>query len=354
LANIAGGNCDALDVVWADTVEPEAIDWLWEGFLAAGKITLLSGKPEVGKSQLVIDWIARITRNSTWPDKLGFAPCGSCWILSSEDGIADTIVPRLIAAGADMDQVAIIKSVATVRGKKRIFSVQDDLDRLGNMFANLPAGKLPPKLLMIDPITAYQGASDKVDSHRTTDVRNSLAPLVEFTEQHRISTVMIAHPRKGANGNAKESVSGSLAYVAIARILLVACLEPETDRRLLLPDKNNLGVKPPGRGYRIQAREIARDIRAPRILWDDAPVDVSADQALYDEAQASKGAASAIEAAIDFLKEQLADGPVLASTVEAAAKGRGVSDRTLRRAREKLGAKSIREDFQGAYQWALP
>src|SRR2546423_13390931 len=115
----------------AADITPESVQWLWPGRLARGKHTCVAGEPGTGKSQLSIAIIAAITTGGDWPCGEGQAPLGSVIILSAEDGAADTIVPRLIAAGADLARVHIVSSVYATDGEgRRAFSLQTDIELL--------------------------------------------------------------------------------------------------------------------------------------------------------------------------------------------------------------------------------
>jgi hypothetical protein len=358
LRNCAGDDeLGAVDVVWAGDVESELIDWQWEGYLAAGKTTMLSGFPEQGKSQILTDWAARISRGAHWPQGPR-SKRGSCFILSSEDALEDTIRPRLEAAGADMEQVAVIKSVPIGNGKRRTFSLQDDLERLANMFNNLPPSRLPPALLGIDPVTAYLGGGAKLDTHRNSDVRAALQPLEDFAARYKVAVLSITHPPKGTTGTAINAYAGSGAFIAAARVGFIVAPEMDLDnkptgRKLLLPVKCNIGPRGRARGYRIEAVTVSKMISAPRIVWDDAPVDISADQALYQQTQAAKGNNGATDANA-FLREMLKDGPAPTKEIEEAAEAFGISERTLYRARAKLGVKARKDGYQGAWCSSSP
>jgi AAA domain len=152
----------------ASEIEPEAISWLWGGRIALGKQTLIAGEPGLGKSQLSISIIAAVTTGGTWPNGEGCAPKGNAIILSAEDGVADTIVPRLMAAGADLDRVHIVSAVRNPdQGSRRTFNLQTDLALLEQKLDLI--GDV--RLVAIDPVSSYMGA---VDSHKNTDVRGSL------------------------------------------------------------------------------------------------------------------------------------------------------------------------------------
>ena len=163
----------------------------------------------------------------------------------------------------------------------------------------------------------------------------------------------VTHPPKAHQANAIHAFTGSLAFVAAARLVFFVTEEPETDRRLLLSVKNNLGPKPPGIGYRIGTQLVSPlGIIAPHILWDDAPVDVTASQAIAANAAALKDG-GAIGKAKEFLRELLADGPVDADEGEEAAKANSISSRTLDRARTDLGVKAEKDGFEGGWRWHL-
>jgi putative DNA primase/helicase len=332
-----------LVMVRAADVTPVAVDWIWEARLARGKITIAAGLPDVGKSQIGAYMAARITKREYWTVG-ALAPQGDVIVLASEDSIEDTWVPRLMAAGADLDRVHFVKMVIDERGKRRTFNVQDDLDALGSKLSELDR----PQLVIIDPITSYLG---KVDAHRTNDVRAVMEPVTAFAEIHRVAIFAVTHPPK-VQGTAMNAFTGSLAFVAAARIAFIVATEPETQRRLMLPVKNNLGIKAQGRGYTIEAIEVAEGIIAPRIVWDDAPVDMTADQALMAGAQHGKERRSLKEAVV-FLSDLLSEGPMDAAKGEDEAEKEGISRRTLMRARKELGVKAEKSGFDDGWVWTL-
>jgi hypothetical protein len=346
-------NNNRINSVKASSVERVPVKWLWKNRLACGKLTLLGGDPSMGKSQIGIDIIARITRGKDWCDGDGAAPKGNCIILSAEDASNDTICPRLDAAGADSDRIHIIQSVLD-NGAERSMNLKDDLERLEAKLAEI--GNVV--LIMIDPITAYLG--DKIDSHQTTAVRNILEPLSRFAEKNEICILAITHPPKAMQQKAIQTFTGSLAFVAAARIALLAIEDVEdsdggpVERRLLLGVKNNLGPLPDGIGYSIQGATIGDGIETCHIEWDNDPVDITANEAI----RAAKGTTSAskLQEAEDFLNDCLKNGePVAAETVYAKAEQQGLSTRTLKRAKEKIGIISQKNGFfGGGWTWKLP
>jgi len=324
-------------------VETVAIDWLWKDYLARGKLTLLGGDPDLGKSQISIDAAARLSKGIHWPFG-ALAPTGSTIFLCSEDGLADTIKPRAEAAGADVSKLHALSSTVIKSGKLTPFTLKDDLDMLGAAVKQVSAS-----LVCIDAITSYMG---KLDNNSTPDVRAVLDPVSQWAEEMKVSVLGVTHPPKAAQKNAIRQFTGSFAYIAAARIAFFVTKEPETDRILLLAVKNNIGPKALGRAYRIATREVGRLITAPYIQWDDGPVDFTADQAIAANAAAARG--DKVETAKEFLQELLADGPFGAVEGLEAAKDQGISERTLARARKELGVKAEHDaSLKGGWKWTL-
>ena len=261
-------------------VQPQAVDWIWPGYLAKGKLTLLGGDPDLGKSLVCMEAAAILSKGKHWPGGPR-AKTGATIFICSEDGIADTIRPRAEAAEADLQLIKVFKSTVTKDGKDKSFNLGEDLNILGEAINQVDGAAL----VVIDAITSYMG---KIDSHRTTDVRAVLEPIADFAEHHGVSILGVTHPPKAASGSAIKSFTGSYAFVAAPRVAFFVTSEPETDRRLLLPVKNNIGLKAAGRGYFIRPKLVSNNIEAPCILWDDAPVDVNADQAIAAASAAAK------------------------------------------------------------------
>jgi putative DNA primase/helicase len=327
-------------------VEPEPIEWLWEGYFARGKLTLIGGDPDLGKSQISIDVSARLSRGLHWPNGAR-APLGSTIFLCSEDGVADTVRPRAEAAGADLAKLFVLDSSVIKNDKARRFNLQDDLDTLAAAINRVGDARL----INIDALSSYVG---RIDNNSQSDVRQVLDPLSTFAGEKGVSIVGIMHPPKGAQANAIRAFAGSFAYIASGRLAFFASKEPETDRNLLLAVKNNLGPKASGKGYRIASKLVSRGIIAPYVLWDDAPVDITADQAIA--AAAARRLGSSVSDARDFLRDLLADGPVDHKDLLAAARANCISERTLDRAKAELKIKSEKDKgaLKGGWKWGLP
>ena len=170
----------------AGNIAPEKVEWLWPGRLARGKHTCIAGEQGAGKSTLSISIVAAITTGGSWPCGEGRSPIlGNVVILSAEDGAADTIVPRLIAAGADLDRVHIISAVRNGNGR-RTFNMQTDIELLERKIAEI--GDVA--MVIIDPVSSYLG---KTDSHKNSEVRGVLEPLADMADRTRVAVLSITH-----------------------------------------------------------------------------------------------------------------------------------------------------------------
>jgi putative DNA primase/helicase len=258
-------------------VQPEKIEWLWPGRIAIGKQTLIGGEPGLGKSQITAALAAAVTTGALWPCDEGRAPKGSVLILSAEDDAADTIRPRLDAAGANSRVVHHISAVAHGDGKgRRTFNLQADLSLLESAIKTI--GDV--RLVIIDPVSSYLG---KTDSHKNADVRGTLEPLGDLAARLRVAIVSITHFSKGAGQSAVNSFIGSIAFVAAARAAFIVTRDPDSEdpgRRLFVQAKNNLAADHGGLAFRVEQRMVANDILASAIAWESEKVTRKADEIL--------------------------------------------------------------------------
>jgi putative DNA primase/helicase len=359
VARAQPADANALDAVCAADEEIEDYDWIWPGRFALKKIGLITGLPDEGKGVLLSDIIARVTCGSAWPCGEGEPPKGNVILLTAEDDINDTIIPRLMAAGADLKRVHIIKMIRAA-GKERMFSLVTDLPLLRQKAFAI--GDI--KMIVIDPIAAYLGIG-KVDSFRATDVRAMIGPLKEFAEELRLFILGIMHFNKKIDvTNLLLRVSDSLAYTAAARHVYGIVNDEDNKRKLFVKGKNNLAPREQKTlAFGFDVREVGIDkrtgnpIRRPRIQWHPEPVDITATEAL--QALAAARSPSARDNAKQFIEALLENGPVGSKDVQEAAKENGISQSTLRRAAEDLrisfkkdGPKNDKGEI--TWRWHLP
>ena len=332
--------CSGAVLVNAADITPKPISWLWLGRIPRGKVTMISGDPGLSKSLLTIDTAARVSTGASWPDG---APCsvGSVLMLSAEDDLADTIRPRLDAAGADPSRVHFIQGVRDPSNPQdRFFSLASDIKVLTDAIATIE----DCSLIVIDPISAYLGGTD---SHKNADIRGLLAPLADFAASNNVAVVVVSHLNKASKQAAIYRTMGSLAFVAAARAAyVVARDEDEPDRRLFLPMKCNLSPDTNGLAYSVKATVSG----IPFIEWEHGTVEIRADEALSfgDENR------SALDDAIAWLQEELKIAKVHVKELQGMARRDGHSWRTVERAKEKLRVESVKDTFTGKWFWRLP
>lgn len=326
-------------------IQPEPLRWLWPGRFPLGKLSILSGDPGLGKSLVTLAIAAAVSRGSPWPCREGTATLGDVVLISAEDDAADTIRPRLEAAGADLKRIHVLEGVdqSTDSGdtvhRPWNFGDVKALDRL-------LAAKPDCRLVVVDPISAYLAGTD---SHKNADVRGLLAPLADMAAHHGVAVLAVSHLNKSA-GPAMYRTTGSLAFVAAARAAFaVAKDKDDLGRRLVLPIKCNLSPDSSGLAYRIGQSSNG----APVVEWETRPVTITADEALAvmnDDVEDR----SQTDEAVDWLRALLGDGPQKAGEVQREARQAGISDKALRRARERLKIRPSKSGFSGAWTWALP
>jgi len=260
----------------AGNVQPQPINWLWPNRIALGKLTMIAGDPGLGKSLLSIELAKHVTKGIRWPVDDTPCPTGDVILLSAEDDLADTIRPRLDAAGANPNKVYILESINDIDQKsgeviKRSFSLKRDVAAIEQTLEQNPQ----IRLIIVDPISAYLGGTD---SHNNSDIRSVLSPLSELANKKKVAIVVITHLNKGSGqGSAMYRATGSLAFVAAARaVFIVTRDQDDPERRLFLPIKNNLGTDREGFAYRV----TQADNGAPIIEWEDETITISADDAL--------------------------------------------------------------------------
>jgi AAA domain len=314
----------------ASDIAPEAIEWIWRNRIALSKLWLIAGEPGLGKSQLASMIAATITTGGAWPCGEGHAKPGSVIMLCAEDGAADTIVPRLLAAGADLSRVHIVSAVAGGdRQGNRSFNLQADVDLLESCVARIE----DVQLIVIDPISSYMGKG--LDSHKNTDVRGVLEVVAEMAARRRVAVLGITHFSKGGGQKAINQFIGSIAFIAAARTAYAVMSDPEDDtRRLFMPVKNNLAPLGRGLAFRMEQRILVGDILASSVAFAAEPVDGTADTVLAANTTTNDGK-SAVAEAREFLLGMLAAGPQPVTKIQVEAEGADISWASIKRAKKR-------------------
>jgi hypothetical protein len=330
-----------LRFVRVSEVGPSRVSWAWSRRLPFGKLTILDGDPGLGKSTLVADLIARWTQGHSLPgETLGRSPF-AVTMICAEDGVSDTIRPRLEVAGADLARVVVIKGLP-------VFPAQlVELESTVRETQSL-AIILDPGLAFIDP---------DLDAHADAEARRYAAGLADLAERTGAAAIFIRHLNKASGSSALYRGGGSIAFAATARSVLLVATSPEDPaQRILAPTKCNLCAAPPTLLFRV----VASGPEEPgRVVWE-GETGITAGEALAAANDQRRAVSTAKRSGLmALLRDLLADGPVSVTKVAAALRDSGVagddplSHSSVKAARRALRIQSHKTGWSDWY-WALP
>lgn len=320
-----------------DQVTPQRLAWRSRGRVARGKITILDGDPGLGKSTMLMDWSARVSRGESLPDG-DPQPERGVLLVCAEDDPADTIVPRLLAMGADLRQITLLAELPVVDetglvkpDQTRLVSLPGDVPLIEQAIVKLGVG-----LLVIDPLFAFLDPELRANSDQ--DVRAALTPLASALARTNASAILVRHLNKSASGNSLYRGGGSIGIIGVARLgLLVARSREDRDVRVLASTKSNIGPPPKSYAYRLVSVE-GQDVA--RVEWigevHDSADDLLGDTLATDEQRAAESDAEA------FLTQYLAKAPARRETIIRDAKSAGISARAVDKAKQRLGVQHKR------------
>lgn len=340
---------DGARLVTIASVPAERVRWLWPGWLPEGKLVTLDGDPGLGKSTLALTMAAHISAGSPMPDGTTPDRPRDVIVMSAEDAIADTIRPRLEAAGADLERVHAFIDVAYLDSegvrKTRPPSIPADLDRLEGMIIATDAA-----FVIIDVFVAFLHGT--VNSHSDQDVRMVLFVLAQIAERTGTTFIVLRHLNKSGGSKAVYRGGGSIGIVGAARLGMVVGIDPDDENRCVLAvAKSNLARKPKSMAYELidsSAHGCAR------ITWRGTS-DHGADDLV---APAENGPDDDHEDAASVLAQILGNGPLWVKEALDAMKAAGFSVDQTKRAKRKLRATSKKHgkpgDHDSGWQWILP
>jgi AAA domain len=330
-------------VTLASQIKPQPVRWLWPDRIPAGALTLLAGREGIGKSLVGVYLAAQLTRGTLpggrhgRPSRVMFA--------TSEDAWEFTMVPRLLAAGADLSRVGRVQveDDGIITG----LTTPVDVPALKGYIATHDVA-----MLVLDPLTSVMDG--RIDAHRDREVRKALEPLGQSAEDTGAAVLGLVHLGKGMGNDPVNLILGSRAFSAVARVALVAARDPEDETsNVLSVEKSNLGrIDVPGLTYRVDGVEIATDeglASAGLLVWTG-----ETDRRVRD-IMADHGGESSDRAGADgWLRELLADGPIKATEVYSAADAAGLSKDKAKRAKKRIRAVAGKVGMDGPWYWALP
>lgn len=348
LDRLCSGTADTVRVNLMSGVQPEAVQWLWPGRIPLGMVTVFDGDPGLGKSTVTLDLAARLSRGWAMPDGSTGPEASGVVILSAEDDAARVVRPRLDAAGADVERIATVQLADDEGGTRDLEICRADLAPLERGVREVGA-----LLVVIDPLMAFLPAD--VNAHRDQDVRRALAALRAFAERTGVAVLVVRHLNKSTGGSPLYRGGGSIGIIGAARAGLLMAVDPDDasgEGRVLAVSKANLALRPTSLKLRLAAE---RGALAARVRWEGESQHTAGTLLAQPEDPEER---SALDEAEARLRELLACGDVGAEEGEREARAAGISERTLRRARHRLGVESHKVGRPGErgqrWVWRLP
>jgi len=309
---------NSLRLIRVTDIRPQALSWLWPGYVPRGKLTLLDGDPDYGKSLITIDLAARLSRGRPLPDGAQGGPVRRTLFLQAEDNAEDTLRPRLEAAGADFDHVFVVgrdgPHTALVRLPRHLRRMEE-LIRAESV-----------DLVVLDPLVGFLTRAVCVANDQM--VRQVLGPLGGMAGRTGTGVMMVRHLTKEGRHKALYRGGGSIGIVGVARSALLVADHPKSEgERVLTVTKSNLAERPPALAYRV----VQNPAGQPVVEWTDI-LDMTADEALHPKPEPKRPEIGVLRA-VEWLAENLRDGARPAKEVIDAALAAGISERTLDRAK---------------------
>jgi AAA domain-containing protein len=325
-----------LTITRGSDIEIEPIRWLWPYVIPRGALTLFVGKPDSGKTTLVINLAARITTRQHWPNSEDdCAPLGDVIILAAEDSMEQVLVPRLIAARGNPHRLLRVGLfVNEGSSEQRVLSLKTDLHRLADLVDNHPQCQA----IIIDPVSDYMG---NANTWSDSELRQVLAPISKLAEDKDIPVIGIMHLNKASDGDAMSRTIGSIGFTGKARASYLIINDNSDlgrldDVHMMLPIKSNWAPrdKQPKLKFEIRSASFhtrsGAEIETSCITWSNGVIKLTADEALQGPRKERAPKRKEAEA---FLRRLLADGPVLVTEIEDAAKEAGIAWDTVLRAK---------------------
>jgi len=336
-----------LNLKRASGIAPEILSWLWPDRIPLGKLTLFAGHPGVGKGMATMYIAACATRGTGWKDCKNTNAPAEVIIVSSEDAAGDTLIPRLMAADADLDKVMILEGVTSGKGDKA-FTLDTDIPALRKVLDANP----DVKVVIIDPIMNHMGA---LKGNSEQEVRSAMSPLAKLAEKHDIAIILVTHFNKSTNSESIQRVGGAMGMVGSVRVAWTFGEDKEDGKMKMLPLKANISKNVGGLEYSIQPQEVlvnGQYSSQGKIVWGEK-THASVDAAIKFKSKDEK--VYAWQQAMTWLQEHLADGePRAVIEIKMAAEYADFKPDTLEVAANKLGVVKFRPVNPGPWFWSIP
>lgn len=332
--------------VLASDVKSQKVRWLWDNHIPFGKVILFDGDPDEGKSLVSIDLAARLTRGQPMPDaSTATIPPAGVLLVSLEDDVADTIRPRLEAAGAELSRVRIIDTIVGKDGTERTPTLPEDLPAIEAAIESVKA-----KMLVLDPLIGM--LDSRTNSFRDQDIRRVLSAVKRFAERTGVAVICIRHLNKSGGQNAKYRGGGSIGIIGASRVAFLFANDPEDEgSRIMAPVKGNLWrARPAALRYRMEDQD-----GQPIVSWQGTTNHTANELLALPETDSAEESNACAEAK-NFLLEVLSGGPIGVKDLKREARRAGIAERTLIRAKGRMGIRAQKRGFGTGqhWKWELP
>lgn len=336
-----------LKVVSALDIGIERTRWFWDGRIAMGTLALLAGRQDIGKSTLAYKLAAEVTNGTLVGEYFGEPR--SVIVVATEDSWRATINPRLMASGADLSRVFKVEASDP---NEYGLSLPDDIEELAEITRDVGAS-----LILLDPLMSR--VDKKLDTHKDSEVRKALEPLVKMAELAGAAVLGLIHVNKGGSTDPLNSIMASAAFTAVARAVLYVVIDSEDeDLRIMGQVKNNLGQRGlPELTYCITPKEVGQDdgpIIGTTLTWKGEVAPGTAAKTLGNRTRHNK-----IDDAKEWLEQMLQgnshlENGLLARELKEQGEIKGFNSRMLNRALVEIGGESQTIGFPGVAYWKIP
>ncbi len=306
-------------------VKAKPVRWLWPGRIPLGMLTILAGDPGEGKSYISLDIAARLSRGAEWPDGTGTVPFGTTILLTLEDPSEYVIKPRLDLLGADSNRIVLVEGLK----ESGALNLKTHLTRLEGLVEETGAS-----LIVVDPVNSFFPTWR--DSYKDTEVRDVLTPLAKMAERKKVVVLGLMHLNKDADKTALYRLLGSVGYVGVARMVLIARRDNMEERRLLGVIKCSVAEP---------ALPISFRIDDGGLLWGETVAQADLQKPTSPEE-------TRVEEACRFIEETLPIGvKTPTKELDRQAYGLGYRGGTWKRAKQKMNVKSEQQEGVSPPLW---
>ncbi len=353
---------EGVQLIRGNEISPEPISWMWKGYIARGKLQIIAGSAGTGKTSIAVNFAATVSTGGAWPDGT-VADVGNVVIWSGEDGVADTLLPRLIAAGANTERVFFVDVIKDKR-TTRPFDPATDMPALEKTIKRVGGASL----IIVDPIVSAVGG----DSHKNAETRKGLQPVVDLAASINAAVVGITHLSKGTKGQSTlERVTGSLAFGAVARLVFItirkavpdeqaedqgsfSLLNKESSISAFIRSKSNIGPRGGGYEYELLPHVLAKhhDIEVSIVSWRKKLIG-DPEWLVFEYERTTVATEKEIDKAKKFLRRLLKIEPKWVKDVEKFGSEANISFSSLKRAKLEIGVVSSKQS-DGRWYWRFP